>query len=62
MEISKLGFFQQMIHSVFPLLFICAVSHITVVELCEILPQSVFISSEGRALISPGRSTGIAQF
>lgn len=32
-----------MIHSVFPLLFICTVSHISVVELCEILPQAIFI-------------------
>lgn len=40
---SNFGFVQQMIHSVFPLLFICTESHITVVELCKILPQAIFV-------------------
>lgn len=41
LESSKFGFVQQMIHSVFPLLFICTLSHIG----CAKLPGASFISS-----------------
>lgn len=44
LEISKSGFVQQMIHNVFPLSFICTVSHVPVVELCKILPHAIFVS------------------